>query len=145
MGQAKLDDGIFDLIQSLLNRQQAVDRRRRPRATTGGGNAPRDRRGMGRKGYHCWQLVAWYDGKRLPQQMDFQLVQCRDLSPQGFSFYQSTLPRCRRLVIALGPAPFQFFEADLVRREPARAEREAGWIMGCRFARQLKTRGSPPE
>ena len=72
--------------------------------------------------------------------MDFQLVHCRDLSPKGFSFYHQSLPRHRRLIVALGTPPFKFFEAEMVRREPAHREREQGWIIGCRFNRELLPR-----
>ncbi|MGE0756706.1 MAG: hypothetical protein AB7F89_06820 [Pirellulaceae bacterium] len=96
-----------------------------------------DRRNGGRKGFNCWQLAAFYDGKRLPPQMDFKLVQCRDVSVEGFSFYHDSLPRSRWLIVAMGTVPFQFYEAEMVRREPAHCERERGWIIGCRVIRQL--------
>jgi len=126
---------LLSLIHSLLNRQKAHERRKRARH-----KEPGDRRDSGRQGYYCWQLAAFYDGKRLPQQVDFKLVHCRDLSPQGFSFYHESPPRLKRLIVALGTPPFKFFEAELVRREPAHRERENGWILGCRFTKQLRPR-----
>jgi hypothetical protein len=138
MIQSNPERNLVRLIRTLLKRQQVHARRGRAGGESASASGSLDRRGAGRKGYHCWQLAAFYDGKRLPQQMDFRLVQCRDLSPEGFSFYHESVPRQRRLIVALGTPPFDFFEAEMVRREPAHCERERGWIIGCRFTRRLR-------
>lgn len=148
----KSDSSLTRLIRRLLKRQQGPakqaawfgvsprsagaenDRRRAPRVQV----SASDRRKNNRRTYNQWQFMANFDGKRAPRQTDFRLVLCHDLSPTGFSFYCDKPMRQKKLVIALGTAPFTFFEAEVVRSEWEDADSEAGWLLGCRFVRLLE-------
>lgn len=96
-----------------------------------------ERRRTSRRSYSHWQIMASFDGKKEPPQSDFRLVLCHDVSPTGFSFFCEKPPRQKRLIIALGTAPFTFFEAEIVRREQQLNDPAAGWLLGCRFLRRL--------
>lgn len=121
------------LIKSLLVMQEAT-------VVENSAPEPENRRTTHRKTFYCWQMMAWYDGKRAPQQTDFHLIECRDLSPSGFSFFSDKKPCQERMIIAIGSAPFAFFEAVTVRCEPAVGERTKGFIVGCRFEKRLEAR-----
>jgi hypothetical protein len=139
MPTAAQDASFFQLIHNLLTSQQRPARRTATKDRAD--KKPTERRRGNRRTYSCWQLLAWNDGKRPSPQADFHLVQCHDLSPQGFAFFSDSLPRRKQLIIALGNAPFVFFEAEVVRQESARRERVNGYLLGCRFVQRLE---SPP-
>jgi hypothetical protein len=98
----------------------------------------RERRGRPRSAYGVLQLVAAYDGKRLPTQADFDRVLCHDLSTGGFSFFADHPPRFEKVVVALGAIPFSFVVAKVVRTQPGSPGR-GKLLIGCEFVERLST------
>lgn len=124
---AQSDAELFCQLHKLITGQRAVEDTAEP---------GRERRRGDRLAYDCRQLLAWFDGERPPKQAEFQFVRCRDLSPRGFAFYSDAPPRKVRMIIALGAAPFTFFEAETVRCETQHGERGTRYLIGCRFVRR---------
>ena len=59
------------------------------------------KRKSARRGYIHRQLIADYDGCRIPVSRDFYWVTTRNLSTGGFSFISNRKPRTEYLVVAL--------------------------------------------
>lgn len=114
---------LFDTISELLAEQNALN-----------GD---ERREGARRNYDCIQLLAPYDANSLPLQEDFRQVQCRDLSPRGFSFISYRQPTTEHVVVALGTVPFKFFVAKIVHSGPSENELNQNYLVGCRFVRRL--------
>ncbi len=91
-----------------------------------------------RKKYTCIQLVAPYEGRRMPAQADFQPQLCHDLSPTGFSFWQEKPLAVSHLIVALGEVPFLFFVAEIVHQDYEPHGEPGGWRIGCRFIRRVE-------
>lgn len=117
------DAGLLSTIESILSEQAA--------------HAANDRRNDARRSYECTQLLAPFDGESLPQQADFRQVQCRDLSPAGFSFYTYRQPGSDQVVVALGAVPFKFFIADIVHMSISSTEGGQDFLVGCQFVSRL--------
>ena len=117
------DVALFESIASLIREQN--------QATT------RNRRGNDRHAYPCVQLLAAFDGTRLPSQAEFRQVLCHDLSPQGFSFLSDCRPEASHVVVALGQVPFRFFVAEVMHVRPTETEQGHDYLIGCRFVRRL--------
>ena len=118
------DDYLFDLVHTLLEESrgyQVGERREQPRTR-----------------YDCVQLIAPYDGLALPSQADFRRAYCRDLASGGFSFFAEQPPETDKLVVALGPVPFNFFIADVVRVKQADVDTTGSYLVGCQFVRRLE-------
>ncbi len=96
-----------------------------------------ERRGGQRHGYDCVQLLAPYDGHRLPTQEEFRQVQCRDLSPTGFSFLAYRQPATEFLLVALGAVPFKFFVAKIIHVRASEHDVNQSFLIGCRFVRRV--------
>jgi len=96
-----------------------------------------ERREGARRSYDCIQLLAPYDTDRLPKQEDFRQVQCRELSPRGFSFLSDRQPTTDHVVVALGAVPFKFFVAKIIHNRPSEDQLSRGYLVGCRFVRRL--------
>lgn len=114
---------LLSAIESILSEQAA--------------HATDERRTDARHHYECTQLLAPFDGDSLPQQADFRQVQCRDLSPSGFSFYTYRQPESDQVVVALGAVPFRFFVAEIIHMSISSDEGGQDFLVGCRFARRL--------
>ena len=128
---------IFEQIHDLLQQQQG--KRRAMAGAAAGSPAPRvDSRTARRRPYHCAQLIAPLRGPTPPAQGDFELVQCRDISPGGFAYFTDQRPLAERVVVALGLAPFTFFVAQIVRVQEAEPGSEAALLVGCRFLHRLE-------
>lgn len=126
---------IFEQIHALLEQQRHG--KRQPGARTVLDGSPRfESRKAKRRPYHCAQLLAPLKGKNPPAQTDFTLVQCRDISPHGFSYYSHTRPTTSRVVVALGLAPFSFFVAEIVRIQRPESG-EGPMLVGCQFLHRL--------
>lgn len=126
---------IFEQIHSLLEQQRQPNRRARPVETA---QARRlETRSGPRRAYHCAQLLAPLKANHPPSQTDFQLVQCRDISPSGFAYVTEVRPTHERLVVALGLAPFSFFVAEIVRLDKADDTGSGKLLVGCRFLHRL--------
>jgi hypothetical protein len=123
---ALIEAELFQTISELLAEQSAL--------------RGDDRREGTRRSYDCIQLLAPYDADVLPKQDDFRQVQCRDLSPSGFSFIAHRQPTTDHVVVALGAVPFKFFVAKIV--HSGRSENTLGedYLVGCRFVRRLAER-----
>ncbi|MCA9124221.1 MAG: hypothetical protein H6822_34035 [Planctomycetaceae bacterium] len=114
---------LFDTISELLAEQNALSGDERREGT--------------RRNYECIQLLAPYDANSLPLQEDFRQVQCRDLSPRGFSFISYRQPTTEHVVVALGTVPFKFFVAKIIHSSPSESELNQNYLVGCRFVRRL--------
>ena len=95
-----------------------------------------DQRKSRRQTYVCRQLVAPFDGTRLPQQDEFEWAMFRDVSPSGISFLAESRPTTKQLVVAVGPAPFTFLVVEVVRIS-RRDGLELPFHIGCRILREL--------
>ncbi len=125
---ALTESDLFETISELLAEQDAM--------------YGDERRTGARRSYDCIQLLAPYDTNRLPQQEDFRQVQCRDLSPRGFSFLSYRQPETDHAIVALGAVPFKFFVAKIVHSSPSESEQNQNFLVGCRFVRRLSEQAS---
>ena len=91
-----------------------------------------------RKKFTCIQLIAPYEGRRMPSQAEFQPQLCYDLSPTGFSFWQQKPIAPSHLIVALGEVPFLFFVAEIVHQAYEPLGEPGGWRIGCRFIRRVE-------
>lgn len=101
------------------------------------GSEPKERRKNSRRNFDCWQLVAEYDGHKLPIQEDFQLRLFHDISEGGISFLASERPGSEDLIIALGAMPFVFFHVKFVRATRRKDLEDQPLQIGCRFVKRL--------
>lgn len=120
---ALTESDLFETISELLAEQNAI--------------CDDERRTGQRRSYECVQLLAPYDATLLPLQEDFRQVQCRDLSPKGFSFLSYRQPATDHVVVALGAVPFKFFVAKIIHSSPSENESSQNYLVGCRFVRRL--------
>ncbi len=120
---ALIEADLFETISELLAEQHAISGDERRDAT--------------RRSYDCIQLLAPYDANKLPRQEDFRQVQCRDLSPRGFSFHSYRQPATEHVVVALGAVPFKFFVAKIIHSSPGENALSQDYLIGCRFVRRL--------
>lgn len=116
------DPAMLQVVQDLLNQETVVGR---------------ERRQSQRRVFNCVQLLAPYDGKRLPAQAEFRPVRCRDLSTQGFSFYTIERPAHRQVIVALGEIPFTFVVAEIRNVQVVERQGRNQYMVGCRFVRRL--------
>lgn len=96
-----------------------------------------DRRRSPRREFDCWQMVAEYDGAKLPTQQDFRLFRFHDISAGGISFLAEERPLGDNLVIALGNIPFVFFHVQVVRTARRKDLGEGTLQVGCRFVKRI--------
>ena len=88
--------------------------------------------------YEAWQQVAPLNGGELPDPSQFEAVQCRDLSREGFSFFTGELPAAETLVVAMGSPPnLRFFTARVVSSPPASRQGKVGYQIECEFVSKL--------
>ena len=85
------------------------------------------------------QLMAPCEDGRLPASSDFRQVQCRDLSPRGFSYLAQEPPDFKFLIVALGDVPFRFFIAEIrhILAQRKSLEEPERYLIGCRFVRRV--------
>lgn len=119
------DASLYGLVHTLLEESRAYQ--------------VGERRDGPRRDYACVQLVAPYDGFRLPSQEEFARVNCRNVSPRGLSFISDQPPRFEKVVVALGVAPFTFFVADVMWVQAENAGTAWHYLVGCRFVERLQT------
>ncbi|MFN0018265.1 MAG: hypothetical protein ACKVP0_08405 [Pirellulaceae bacterium] len=87
--------------------------------------------------YNGRQLVAPFDGVRLPRQDEFDWAMFNDVSETGISFLSESKPATKQLVVAVGPAPFSFLIVDVV-RVTRRDDLEGDPLhIGCTIVREL--------
>ena len=121
------DAQLFTLMSELLEQASAEDQ---------------ERRGERRQPFDCDQLIAQYDGTRLPGAAEFFHARCCDLSPRGFSFCTDEPPTKRYVVAALGRVPFTFVTAEVLRVEPLEPGARFGYRIGCRLVGRIGDRDS---
>lgn len=92
-----------------------------------------ERRTSIRRKYLCPQLVADYDGQKMPAQRDFFLVTCQNISAGGISFLSAVKPAGRQMIVALGDAPFLFCIVDVVFCKRRNDLPEQPYQVGCRI------------
>ena len=117
------DDYLFELVSALLEESrsyQVGERRDQPRTK-----------------YDCVQLIAPYDGSKMPSQAEFRRAYCRDLAAGGFSFFAEQPPETDQMVVALGSVPFSFFVADIVRVKQSDVDTTGRYLVGCQFVERL--------
>lgn len=100
-----------------------------------------ERRSGQRKAYRCIQLLAPFDGEKLPLQEDYSRVRCHDLSPTGFSYLADARPAAKQLVAALGRTPFRFFIAEVVNQRIVERDGRRKILVGCRFVGRVRDGG----
>jgi len=116
------DAQLFTLMSELLEQASADEQ---------------ERRGEPRRPFDCDQLIAPYDGQRLPGAAEFFHARCCDLSPRGFSFCTDEPPAQRYVVAALGRVPFTYVTAEVLRVEAIEPGARLGYRVGCRFVGRL--------
>ena len=87
--------------------------------------------------YRCLQLVAPFDGSRLPRQDEFGWARFKDVSKSGISFLAETRPATKQLVVAVGPAPFTFLVVEVVRASKRSDLKNRPYHVACRILREL--------
>ncbi len=119
MATSTLDPAFYNLVSDLIEAEKA--------------ELLHTRRGNRRRNYPCIQLVAPWSEGRPPHQSAFEHVECRDLSASGFSFYAARPLATKQLLVALGPAPFVFVKAEIVRQSELKTRTRGKYLIGCRF------------
>jgi hypothetical protein len=127
---------MFEQIHALLEQQRTSTAHPSPAEMSA--RLSRESRSARRRPYECAQLVAPMIGDNPPAQGAFTLVQCRDISPGGFSYFADEHPKHDRVVIALGLAPFSFFIAEIVRVEQPERTTDWRWLVGCQILQRLE-------
>ncbi|MGI8981299.1 MAG: hypothetical protein ACR2FY_18895 [Pirellulaceae bacterium] len=87
--------------------------------------------------YRCLQLVAPYDGSRLPRQDEFSWAMFKDVSKSGISFLAEAKPATKQLIVAVGPAPFNFLVVEVVRTSKRNDLKNRPFLIACRILREL--------
>jgi hypothetical protein len=118
------DASFYALVHELIEADKLLAQQSRP--------AP-EGRAVSRRPFDCLQLLAPYDGVRLPSQSEFRPVACQDLSPGGFSFVVSERAEFDSVVVALGQVPFKFFTAQIQNQSRVRHKGRIAYRVGCRF------------
>jgi hypothetical protein len=119
------DAQLFTLMSELLEQASADEQ---------------ERRGEPRRPFDCDQLIAPYDGQRLPGAAEFFHARCCDLSPRGFSFCTDEPPTNHYVIAALGRVPFTYVTAEVLRVEALEPGAHMGYRIGCRFVGRLGDR-----
>jgi hypothetical protein len=87
--------------------------------------------------YNCRQLVAPFDGVRLPRQDEFDWAMFNDVSETGVSFLAEREPSTKQLVVAVGPAPFSFLIVEVARTVIREDLEYHPYHVGCTIVRVL--------
>jgi hypothetical protein len=122
------DANFYALVHELIEAEKAFADGRRPAA---------EGRASGRRQFDCQQLLAPYDGARLPSQSEFRAVACQDLSPGGFSFLLPERAEFEAVVVALGQVPFKFFTAQVQNQSRVRHRGRMAYRVGCQFTGRI--------
>ncbi len=104
----------------------------------------RERRRFPRREFPFVQTIAPMLEGETPTLGDFRSVQCRDISPEGFSFMLAHPPSFKELVVALGAQPKQIrVVAEIVHFNRMQYQGREVWIIGCRYVRRASKEVSP--
>ena len=126
--QITADASFFTLVHELIEAEKSFAREH---------STPADQRAADRRQFDCQQLLAPFDGIRLPSQSEFRQVICQDISPGGFSFVLEDRAEFDELVVALGQVPFKFFTARVANQTRIRHRGGFGYRIGCRFTGRI--------
>lgn len=96
-----------------------------------------EHRSARRHTYNCRQLVAPFDGVRLPRQDEFDWAMFNDVSETGVSFLAEREPATKQLVVAVGPAPFSFLIVEVARVAIREDLEKRPYHIGCVVIREL--------
>src|SRR5688572_12406621 len=91
--ETSADMSFYSLVHELIEAEKSLARH---------GRSTDDGRAADRREFDCRQLLAPFDGVRLPSQSEFRQVACQDLSPGGFSFVLPERAEYEAVVVALG-------------------------------------------
>lgn len=127
--QKAQDAAIFDMVHELVRKNELMQD---ADAAQQSGN---ERRLERRIAFPFVQLLAPYDGVRLPDQSDFRHVNCHDISTRGFSYFEAVLPTYRHVVILFGKLPFRIFTAEV--RHVRKFAKNSEYLVGCRIITRL--------
>lgn len=97
----------------------------------------RERRRSPRHPFKTLQMYAEYDGENMPPTARFQHAKFHDISSTGISFVLPNKPTHARFILAIGIAPFRFFEAELVHVREISSNGEITYQLGCRLVRRI--------
>ena len=122
------DASFYALVHELIEAEKSFAREH---------YTPAEQRAADRRQFDCLQLLAPFDGVRLPSQSEFRQVSCQDLSPGGFSFVQTDRADFEELVVALGQVPFKFFTARIANQSRVRLRGRFAYRIGCRFTGRI--------
>jgi hypothetical protein len=122
-------NALFSLMHDVLAAEEA-----RQRALDAA--EPTEQRSSERRAFSCLQLLAPFDGARMPSQAEFAPQRCHDLSPSGFSFWRNQRLCPQQVIVALGEVPFSFFVAEIIRQDWQ--PQHNAWLIGCRFIRRIE-------
>jgi hypothetical protein len=126
--QIAADASFYALVHELIEAEKSFAREC---------YSPDEQRAADRREFDCQQLLAPFDGVRLPSQSEFRPVLCQDLSPGGFSFVSSDRVEFEELVVALGQVPFKFFTARVQNQSRVRLRGRFAYRIGCRFTGRI--------
>jgi hypothetical protein len=124
--EAASDARFFELVHDLIDTEKSLARE---------AGETSEQRAAQRRRFDRIQLMAPFDGMRLPGQSEFRPIECRDLSSGGFSFVVTRRADFDELVVALGQVPFKFFTARVQNQTRLRGGR--GYRVGCRFTGRI--------
>jgi hypothetical protein len=98
-----------------------------------------ERRSSPRRTFQYRQLVGPVLDGRLPARNQFFEVVCEDISAGGVSFYLSSRPEYKQVVVGLGRLPhLTFFMAEIVRVVDKELDGRSQVLVGCRFTGRVK-------
>jgi len=93
-----------------------------------------EKRGCVRFPFACIQRLSHDIEYGVPDLSKFYLVQCRDISQSGISFWLPTHPTFRYAVLELGSSPV-YWAITVVR---AMQQDDGRYVVGCRFMRRVE-------
>ncbi len=95
--------------------------------------------------YEKVQLIAAYDGLRLPSTHEFRETMCHDLSAQGIAFYSETAQEFRQGIVALTSADAgeRYMVFEIVRTSLVEHDGGEKYLNGCRFILRLPNESYP--
>jgi hypothetical protein len=93
-----------------------------------------EKRGADRRPFDSEQLIAQYNGRRIPKAWSFRLYKCRDVSTRGLSFYSDQRMANEQVIVRLGNATqAKFIVASIVRTTRTRRSDGDTYCVACKF------------
>jgi len=120
------DLNLYSAIHQVLEAERASD--------------SAERRIGRRHAYRCVQLIAPILGGRLPNQSQFRLAQCEDLSCGGLAYLSDEFAEGEELIVALGTVPFMFIKARVLRQDRVARGGQSIYRVACQFVSRIVER-----